>query len=55
MSIYTRSIEKEQRNPYLKCRTQEEEEQNSEVLQVLNFLDQNEALDDQHTSYKGPW
>ena len=53
MSLYRRSIEKEQGNPYLKCRTQGEEEQNSEVLQILNFLHQNEALDDQHTFYKG--
>ena len=53
MSIYRRSIEKEQGNSYLKCRTQGEEEQNSIVLQIPNFSDQNEALDDQHNFYKG--
>ena len=53
MSIYRRSIEKEQGNPYLKCRTQGEEELNSEVLQTPNFSDQNVAFNDQHTSYKG--
>ena len=53
MSIYRRSIEKEQGNPYLKCRTQGEEELNSEVLQTPNFSDQNVALNDPHTSYKG--
>ena len=53
MSIYRQTIEKEQGNPYLKCRTQGEEELNSEVLQTPNFSDQNVALNDQHTSYKG--
>ena len=47
-------LKKNKENPYLKWRTQREEEQNSEVLQIPNFLDHHEALDDQHTSYKGP-
>ena len=53
MSIYRRSIEKEQENSYLKRRTQGEEELNSEVLQISNFSDQNVALNDQHTFCKG--
>ena len=47
-------LKKNKENPYLECRNQREEEQNSEVLQIPNFLDHNEALVDPHTSYKGP-
>ena len=31
-----------------------EEDEETEMLQIPKFLDHNEALDDQHTSYKGP-
>ena len=39
-------LKKNKENPHLKCRTQVEKEQNSEVLQIPNFSDHNEALDD---------
>ena len=52
MSINERGIEKEQGNPYLKWRTQGEEEQNSKVLQTLTFSDGKKAHTKLYTIYK---
>ena len=45
-------LKKNKENPYLKWRTQGEEEPNSEVLQSQSFSDQNEAHATLYLSYK---